>query len=62
MQYSKVLGVGNVFIAHPCLPEKKNEWAEKCLTSGLCWAYDRAVIRLLIPADVRSAHAVPAWH
>lgn len=36
--------------------------SKNCFTRGLCWAGGRARIRLLIPADVCSASAVPALH
>lgn len=71
--YTTLYTVSNEYSAAKCLVwemhffptlvfQRKSERGEKCLTPGLCWACDRARIRLLILADVRSATAVPAWH
>lgn len=46
LRCSKVLSVGNAFVPHP-------------QERGLCWACDRARIRLLLPADVCSCHCSP---
>lgn len=68
--YTTLYTVSNECSAAKCLVhvfptlvfQRKSERGAKCLTPGLCWACDRARIRLLIHAGVHSATAVSAWH